>query len=310
MRVLVVCSGNSGQAAPFIQEQAEHLARAGCIIDIFLIRGKGWLGYLRNRRALLNKIKEFRPDVVHAHSGMSALLAGLQKRAPVVATFHGSDVNVPRLRRFTRMAMLLTNSHIVVSNDLKRILGNRNIRVIPCAVDDSVFHEMPFEQCRSMLGWLPDNQYVLFASSFQNAIKNPALALAAIESLNNPNVHLIELKDRSRLEVAQMLNACDAALLTSFSEGSPQFIKEAMACGTPVVSTRVGDVAELLDGLPGYFLVHSDVLDVASNLQLAMKFRKEHGHTTAKEILIKRAILPAQVTSQLMNVYAGVLKTR
>jgi len=309
MRILVVCSGNSGKAAPFIQEQAEQLRNAGCEVELFLIRGKGWMGYLKNRSALVKKIQTVRPDIIHAHSGMSALLAGLQRKVPVVATFHGSDVNVPRLRMFTRMAIMLSRAHVVVSNDLKCILKRDDIAVIPCAVDDSVFHFMSFEECRAQLGWAADGCYILFASSFSNAIKNPALAKAAIESLNDTSVHLIELKDKSRLEVAQMLNACDAALLTSFSEGSPQFIKEAMACQTPVVSTRVGDVAELFEGLEGHFLTNPDAVEVASKLREAIRFRKERKLTSGRDSLARRGLLPPQVTIKLLKVYEDVLKS-
>ena len=50
---------------------------------------------------------------------------------------------------------------------------------------------------------------------------------------NNSYPKLSELKNKSREEVAMLLNACDVALMTSHTEGSPQFIKEAMALGPP-----------------------------------------------------------------------------
>ena len=309
MRVLIVCSGNSGAASPFVQEQADHLSKAGCVIDFFLIRGKGWLGYLRNRRSLLKKIAEMRPDIVHAHSGMSALLSGLQRKVPVVATFHGSDVNVSKLRFFTRAAIRLSRAQIVVSNDLKRILGRSSLKVIPCAVDDTVFHAMSYKDCRSQLGWGSTTRYIVFSSSFQNAIKNPALAKAAVESLHDSTIQLMELRGKSRKEVACMLNACDVALLTSFSEGSPQFIKEAMACQTPVVSTRVGDVPELFDGVEGHYLADANAEDIASKLLNAISFRKQRGSTKGYDVLVSRGLLPSNVTREIIDVYNQVLNS-
>jgi teichuronic acid biosynthesis glycosyltransferase TuaC len=48
MKVLIVCSGNSGNINPFIKDQGEALEKQGIIISYFLIKGKGVNGYLKN----------------------------------------------------------------------------------------------------------------------------------------------------------------------------------------------------------------------------------------------------------------------
>jgi glycosyltransferase involved in cell wall biosynthesis len=308
MRVLVVCSGNKGEASPFVREQCEQLEHAGCTVRLFLVRGKGWQGYLSNRSLLVAAIREFQPDIVHAHSGMSALLAGLQRKVPVVATFHGSDVNVPKLRLFTRMAMLLTRAHIVVSNDMKRKLNRSEIHVIPCAVDTAVFRPGDMIQARQSMGWNTQDRYILFSSSFANAVKNAPLAHAAVAAMNDSTIQLVELSNKTRAEVAAMLNACDAALMTSFSEGSPQFIKEAMACGTPVVSTRVGDVAELSADVAGHFLTEFDAAKLANALHEAIRFRSTKRFTNGPAIIDARGLFPSVLGSKLVSLYQSVLK--
>lgn len=308
MRVLVVCSGNKGEASPFVREQCEQLEHVGCDVCLFLVRGKGWRGYLSNRSGLLKAIREFQPDIVHAHSGMSALLSGLQRKVPVVATFHGSDVNVPKLRLFTRLAILLTQAQIVVSEDMKRKLNRSDIQVLPCAVDTAVFRPGEMAQARRLMGWNMKDRYILFSSSFSNAVKNSPLAHAAVEALNDSCIHLIELSNRTRAEVAAMLNACDVALMTSFSEGSPQFIKEAMACGTPVVSTRVGDVAELSANVSGIFLADFDSGKLANALHEAIDFRAMHHFTSGPAVIDSRGLFPAAVASKLVSLYQSVLK--
>jgi teichuronic acid biosynthesis glycosyltransferase TuaC len=308
MRVLIVCSGNKGEASPFVLEQAQQLEHAGCIVKLFLIQGKGWRGYLRNRAPLLGSIAEFKPDVVHAHSGMSALLAGLQRRVPAVATYHGSDVNVPKLRFFTRLSMRLCKVHIVVSADMKRILRNDDVLVLPCAVNTDVFIPADRMVARQRLGWSADGIYVLFSSSFSNAVKNAPLAMAAVEVCRDYHIQLMELKDKSREDVALMLNACDAALMTSFTEGSPQFVKEAMACGVPVVSTRVGDVAELSEDLPGHFMVGFDTEEVARGVKAAILFRADIGYTNGPDVIRRRGLTPNSVAMELMRVYTRVAK--
>ena len=50
-------------------------------------------------RAILEIIPhiDFKPDIIHAHYGLSGLLANLQRSIPVVTTYHGSDINLPKV---------------------------------------------------------------------------------------------------------------------------------------------------------------------------------------------------------------------
>jgi len=308
MRVLIVCSGNRGEASPFVQEQAEQLKNQGCVVQLFLIIGKGWLGYLSNRKRLMNEIRQFNPDLIHAHSGMSVLLAALQRRIPVVATFHGSDINIPKLRRFSRLAMLLSRAHIVVSNEMKHALKDDRVHVVPCAVDTDVFYPTDAISERKKLGWSESDAYILFSSSLTNTVKNAPLAQEAVAALSLANVQLVELKGKNRKEVAQLLNACDVALMTSFTEGSPQFIKEAMACGTPVVSTPVGDVPELSNGLNGHFLVEYNAQSVAEGIHKAIAFRKSEKLTNGPDVIRQFGMTPGLIASRIISIYRDAVK--
>ena len=102
------------------------------------------------------------------------------------------------------------------------------------------------------MGLNPSGKYVLFAGAFDNPVKNAPLAKAAMELV--PEAKLLELKGYTRTQVATLMQAVDAFLMTSFTEGSPQVIKEAMACGCPIVSVDVGDVRERIEGIDGCFL--------------------------------------------------------
>src|SRR5205814_5587092 len=61
----------------------------------------------------------------------------------------------------------------------------------------------------------------------------------------------VSLEGFSRKQVIDVMNAVDVTLMTSEFEGSPVATKESLACMTPVVSVPVGDLTELLAGLPG-----------------------------------------------------------
>ena len=310
MRVLVVCSGNSGQVSPFIAEQVQQIKETGAEIQIFSIIGKGFLGYLKNLSKLKKIIKASGPDLIHAHSGMSALLCGLQFKVPVVATYHGSDVNNANLRIFTRISMLLTQQHIVVSEPLKQILKSKSVRVIPCGVNQEVFYPKSLEKSRRELQWESGKIKVLFSSAFSNPVKNASLAIASIKALNEASCELIELKNKSREEVSIMMNAADVCLMTSFSEGSPQFIKEAMSCGVPIVSTSVGDVNELLKGIDGCFITTYDVNDIADKLRKAVEFRKEIKFTKAPQRIIELELSNENVVKKVLEVYHSVILIR
>ena len=93
MRILVVASYNKGYYAPFIIEQAKAIEDKGHKVVFFGIQGKGFLGYMFNYFKLKKVIKTFSPQIIHAHYGLSGLLANLQRKIPVVTTFHGSDIN-------------------------------------------------------------------------------------------------------------------------------------------------------------------------------------------------------------------------
>jgi len=94
LKVLFVSGGNSSSfdIAPFIKAQGQSLADAGLSISYFTVKGKGFLGYLRNAALLRRFLKKNTFDLIHAHytlSGWTAVLAF--SRIPVVLSLMGSD---------------------------------------------------------------------------------------------------------------------------------------------------------------------------------------------------------------------------
>lgn len=305
MRVLIVCSKNSGKIAPFIQEQAESLVRIGLDVDYFTIEGKGLKGYLKNRKRLMDKIRLFQPQLIHAHYGLSGLLANLQRQVPVVTTYHGSDINHPKVYPLSRLNMTLSAYNIFVSQKNVDKAGlKKGSALIPCGVDIHFFSPMDKQEARKQLNLMPDKRYVLFAGSFSNKVKNSGLAKEAVKQLEG--VKLLELKGYTRQQVAQLMNAVDAVLMTSFTEGSPQFIKEAMACNCPVVSVPVGDVPEVIEGVEGCYLTTYDASDVAAKLQQALAFGQ---HTEGRPVIIKRGLDAEKVAAQIRDIYQSLITT-
>ena len=258
MKILIVASGNHANIAPFVKEQMEALQKDGHIVFPFTVNGHGPLGYLSNLWPLKVTIRKFEPDIIHAHYGLCGLFSTLQHQVPVVVTYHGSDINSRCIRPLSRLAMRRAAFNIFVSETLQKsalhsrnqtIKQSNNQTVLPCGVDLDRFAPIPREDARKKLGLLPEGHYVLFSGAFDNEIKNAPLAQASCALL--PDTTLLELRNRSREEVALLMNAADVLLVTSRHEGSPQVVKEALACNLPVVSTDVGDIATLLSSTQG-----------------------------------------------------------
>lgn len=267
MKVLFVCSGNKG-IVPFITEQGESLKKEGIDLDYYTIEGKGAAGYLKNLKPLAKKINNGDYNLIHAHYGLSGLLGVLQRRVPTIITYHGSDVNNLKHRFFSLVASRLSAHNIVVNKYMvQQLFLKKNYTIIPCGVDLNTFYPVDKAIARKILGLDMESRYILFSSSFDNLVKNYPLADEAVNKLDEP-VKMIELINKSRKEVNLLLNACDLLLMTSFTEGSPQIVKEALVCNTPVVSTKVGDVPNLLEDLKNCHLSSFDSDDVCHKIIL------------------------------------------
>lgn len=307
MKILFVASYNKGRFAPFIVEQAEALRRAGCTVEFYGVTGKGIKGYLKCLPALKRQIRSFAPDIVHAHYGLSGLLASLQRKVPVVVTFHGSDINEAKLLPFSRIAMCLSAHSIFVStkNIQRARPPKQKATLLPCGVDLSDTQLTSRTEARERMGLLVDGDYVLFAGAFDNRVKNAPLAKAAVALL--PGVELIELKGYSREQVTLLMCAADAFLMTSFTEGSPQVVKEAMACGCPIVSVDVGDVAERIADLDGCFISQRTPDEIADKLCKAVSHKER---TEGRERILTLGLTNDRVANRLLEIYATITKNK
>ena len=306
MRILVVASYNKGRFAPFIVEQAEALKKQGCTIDYYGLHGKGLQGYMKNLPSLKQKVKEFCPEVIHAHYGLSGLFANLQRRIPVVTTYHGSDINDPKAFRFSKMAIRLSAWNIFVSRKtMEKVKPKKKYSLLPCGIDLSESQLTTKEEARRRLHLGGHKKYILFAGAFDNAVKNSSLAKEAVALLHDTQVELLELKGYNREEVTLLMCAADSFLMTSYSEGSPQVIKEALACGCPIVSVDVGDVKTRTASVEGCFVSEMrEAKVIADLLQKALAFE---GKTNGRKKIISDWLDNRQVAMKLNEIYNKLL---
>ena len=304
---------------PFIREQVGALREQGCECEYYYVKGKGIMGYLRAIPGLRKMIREWKPDVVHAHYGLSCLVANLAtRRVPVASTYHGSDINVKSVRRFSKMAIRLSAWNIFVSKKNMALAGaveGKKASLVPCGINIPLpwndLQKQKVEQL-TLNQWVETimpkgKKYVLFAGAFDNEVKDPELAKQAINELKNEGVkaELVELKGYNRDQVNALMYSCDAFLMTSKTEGSPQVIKEAMACGCPIVSVDVGDVKERVEGLEGCYVVESrKPMDIAEALRKAIAF---DGKTNGREKIIELGLTNELVAKQIIETYEDII---
>ncbi len=308
MKILIVASKTKGFFSPFILEQSQFLSALGIELDFLGIGQKGVIGYLKSYRFLRKKIKEYQPDIIHAHYGLSGLVANLQKQVPVITTFHGSDIHTGGyLLILSKICMKLSRYNIFVGKRLYDIAKYKrdNYAIQPCGVNLEAFKYISKESARKALGWNDKAVYVLFAGAFTNYVKNSSLAQKVIEKIED--VTLVELEGYNRQEVNLLMNACDCLFMTSYREASPMVIKEAMLCGCPIVSTDVGDVRWVIGDTEGCFITSCSVDDCVEKVHQAIRYGREHGKTKGRQRIIDLQLDNRIVANRINNIYRQII---
>lgn len=313
MKVLLVHSGNAvnGDSSryTFVWEQGSALEKQGCEIEYFAVVGKGLRGYLDNVKPLRKHIKEFQPDIIHAHYGLCGMVAVLASgKTPVVTTFHNGETLNWKVNLLCSFFAKKAAHVIYVAQHIydKCFFKAKNYSILPCGVNMEDMVITPYEEARKQLGWSPDKKYILFGGSFSNKRKNYALLKDALSSnlLSSQPIEVIEMRGFTRAECVLRMCACDCFCLPSLSEGSPQALKEAMACNCPIVATDMADVKCLLCNLPGHFICSFSKNDVAKKIDKALK---NNDRTLGRQRIINLGLTNDLVAKTLIDIYGKIL---
>lgn len=322
LRILIVIPGKPGdQGMAFSRRQAAALAAmSDAEVETWFLQDRiSPSGLLRARKSFLSTIDRFLPDVVHAHYGtMTALFCILLSPAPVVVTFHGSDLNRTPKDGFLRdlfgrvasqLAALGTAGIICVSEGLRQRLWwlREKARVIPMGVALERYVPLPREEARQQLGW-PDRPRKIIFNARDSAVKRLDIALTVEEHLKRSGVEAeLELLRGgiTQDEMPVLLSGADALLLCSDTEGSPTMVKEAMACNLPVVTCDVGDVRQQLAGVDPGAITTQDADALTAALTRVLKDgRRSNGRAMAVHNRIDAGSLD-RMTYDLLKQSAG-----
>jgi glycosyltransferase involved in cell wall biosynthesis len=319
MNVLVVTNMFAGEnprhssQGTFVSEQVAALRRLpGMEIDVLVVKGfASRLAYAASLFDVLRRLRSKQYDVVHYHFGLTAWSAPVVRmltRVRIVVTLHGSDVfGRSVLRRITRIAVRFAHVCIAVSDEIRTDIAPlvRSCTTIPCAVDDTVFR--PLERRAATTS----ARTIVFPSSASRPEKDYPLFAASLErlrSISNETIVERRIENMSRIEVRDLLQHADALAMTSQREGSPQVVKEAMACGLPIVSVNVGDVAALLNGVDGCRIVERrDPESIAAALLDVLASDRP---TNGPARLAEAGYLSTDIARRVQTLYRNVLASR
>src|SRR5260221_9002147 len=304
----------------FIKSQVDSLIAASLEVEIIHPKpGPVLLRYASAAIQVFFKTLTGHFDIVHGHFVQWCLIARMQWTTPVVASFLGDDLlgTVTANGSYSKKRALLVHvsrwlcqhvdAVIVKSEGMKKAAAGDRIFVIPNGVDFELFHPIPRAEARTALGWDQDSYYVLFGNNPKIPVKNFPLAQAAIERLRARGVpaELVVAGRLSQTTLVQYINASNALILSSIAEGSPNIVKEAMACNVPVVSTDVGDVSRVIGNTRGCSVCPHDPEASAAALEQAL----QHTEPTSGRMDI-RHLDCSVVARQVMAVYERVISKK
>lgn len=327
LRILVVTGIYPTEQRPhsgtFIKSQVDSLKEAGLEVEVVHPKpGPVLLRYARATIQVFLKTLTGYFDVVHGHYGQWCLIARMQWTTPVVASFLGDDLQGTYLAngRWSKRAAIIVHlsrwlihyvdAAIVKSEKMRQIaLKGRNhpfeerIFVIPNGVDFRLFRPIPRAEARAALGWDQERYYILFGNNAEVPVKNFPLARAAVECLHAKGIaaELVVASGLPQTKLVHYINASNALILSSVAEGSPNIVKEAMACNVPVVSTDVGDVAELVGRTKGCSVCLPDPESLAAALEDALQHT---GPTTGRMDIMH--LDRTGVAKRVIAVYEGI----
>lgn len=305
---------------PFVLEQGESLRAIGCEVDYFTVKGN----YLFAVKDLKQKIRFFKPDIVHAHYGLSAITAELQTLVPVVTTFHNGETLNGCVNWLTSLFSLRAKHVVYVAEHIrdKAYFVNKHNTILPCGVNLEESKPTQYLEAREQLGFEPEKKYILFGGAFSNTRKNVALIYNALDLIGKKSIHgnswtisnnshyqsieVLEMKGLDRRTVALYMSACDLFALPSKSEGSPQALKEAMACGCPCLATDIADVRKLLGELDGNYISSFNPDDVANGIAQLLAL-SEGFRTQGRERIMQLGYTNEIVAQKLVEIYEGIL---
>lgn len=317
MRILHVTTNYPTQEFPifgiFVKEQVESLQKLGIECDVFYCDGKnrGFKQYITYVPKLWWKVLRGRYDVLHCHHALSLIIlcmTGWPFFKKVVLSYQ-NDPDREWGGVFFKFFNLFVDKFIV-KNRSKYLVYPKMI-YLPNGCNQDFFCPKDKMECRTKLELDKDKIYVLYMDSNKGVRtqKRKDRFDEVIRLLNegygyNGKVECIALRNTPREQIPLYMNAIDLHMISSDFEGSPNSVKECMCCNTPVVSTDVGNVKEMIGDIPGAYVTKSfDAVELADCVNLVLKSTKPF---CGRDLFLKKGYGMSVVAEKLKSIYEAV----
>lgn len=293
----------------FVDRQIESLKRAGVEISTFDVgTSHSPFAIFQKWLELRRQVRKLNPHLVHGQYGTIVGILSVLAGRPAVISFCGNDllpgasVSALRMRLgflLSNLAALLTRGIICKTDELRQALWWRRDRalVIPNGVDLELFSPGSQIEARKELGWDAMRRIVLINAAGDPERKGLDLAERAMVVTRSrvPNAELNVITCEDPAKMPSLYRAADVLLCASKIEGSPNVVKEALACNLPVVSSPVGDVAERLAGVYPSMVVPRDPGAMGEALAKVLHLRqrsngREHMASLSSDQVARRII--------------------
>jgi glycosyltransferase involved in cell wall biosynthesis len=315
MKILFIAKGNyNGNVSPIIMNQCESIRQLGFNVTYFPVSGHGIKGYYLAYKSLKKYLKQNDVHILHAHFGFCGMISLFAKSdQKLIVSFMGDDLLGSIFKGPSYSLISLFYSYInrilaryfydytiVKSYNLAcKLLNKTKFEIIPNGVNISEFYPIEKEVARTRLNWDMDSKYVIFVSDPKRKEKNFKLAEETVSYLNNPNIKLRTLYKVPNSDLVYYYNATDCLLLTSFHEGSPNVIKEAMACNTPIVAVNVGDIERVTGQIAGCYICNHNPEELSKGVEKAIVY----GATNGKKRITDLELDSVNIAKRIQSIY-------
>ena len=290
-----------------VDAQANSLRKEGIQITSYPIPGGG-INYLKSYFELRKLINNNTFDLVHGHYSYSAILSWFCNPGKTIASLMVGDIDKQTQNFYLRKVALFFSRFIWIKTIVKSKRMQSSIQnsvVIPNGVDYDIFKVIPKNKAIKKVSFEKSKINIIFIAQkpYSHKWKNLNLAKKAIKILNNKNIKLHIISKIDQKNLYNYYCAADIMLQTSSLEGSPNVIKEALACNCPIVTTDVGDSKENIKNTDGCYLTSYDVNDISEKINKAIKFGKR---TNGRNDIIH--LERSNVSKKIINIYNECIK--
>jgi len=324
MRILHVTNAYPFAEIPefgvFVKEQIAALNRAGVQADVLFVnaRGEGKKAYLKG----IQRVREAAPeyDAIHCHHLYSAIVVALARaRKPVVLSFqndwlHEVEIKFKPLQFAMCKFGVWFADRVIFKSPIPKQFRDQGKKFVhlPNGVNASEFNITSKKESRARLGLNPNAKYIMFVSSKdqnrpQKRYDRFAETIRLLQGRHsNIDIRELVMVNQKREKVTDFFNSADLHLLCSDFEGSPNSVKEALCTGLPVVCTNVGNVEEMLSGVPFCFVASDYSANTLADL-ISQCLTLSCDRVAVRTAFLKKDLSQEAATKKLSHLYAELI---